>query len=131
MNMQNLDLNLLKTLHILLEEENVSRAAMRLSLSQSAVSHALGRLRNYFGDPLLIKVKNGMSPTTLAEDLKVPLAKIIDQINELEMPFKTIKDDKNEIAIEWVSNKDKRKGILKREKVRKVIKFKIQLDPKS
>jgi DNA-binding transcriptional LysR family regulator len=82
-NIQNLDLNLLKTLHVLLEEENVSRAAMRLSLSQSAVSHALGRLRNYFDDPLLIKVKNGMSPTTLAEDLKVPLAKIIEQINEL------------------------------------------------
>jgi DNA-binding transcriptional LysR family regulator len=82
-NIQNLDLNLLKTLHVLLEEENVSRAALRLSLSQSAVSHALGRLRNYFDDPLLIKVKNGMVPTTKADELKIPLAKIIDQVNEL------------------------------------------------
>ena len=59
------------------------------------------------------------------------LLTIIDKINDLEIPFKTIKDDKNEISIEWVSNKDERKGILKREKVRKVIKVQIQLDPKS
>ena len=59
------------------------------------------------------------------------LLTIIDQINDLEMPFNAIKDDKNEITIEWVSNKDKRKGILKREKVRKVIKVQIQLDSKS
>jgi DNA-binding transcriptional LysR family regulator len=83
MNIQNLDLNLLKTLHVLLEEGSVSRAAVRLSLSQSAVSHALGRLRSYFGDPLFIKVKNGMVPTTVAEDLKVPLGRIICQIKEL------------------------------------------------
>lgn len=83
MNIQNLDLNLLKTLYVLLEELNVSRAATRLSLSQSAVSHALGRLRQYFNDPLLIKIQNGMTPTVLAEDLKAPLAQIIGSIKSL------------------------------------------------
>ena len=83
MNIQDLDLNLLKTLHILLEERNVSRTANRLSLSQSAVSHALGRLRAYFNDPLLIKVQNGMSPTLLAQDLVAPLNRIIRDIKDL------------------------------------------------
>ncbi len=83
MDIQNLDLNLLKTLHVLLEELNVSKAATRLSLSQSAVSHALGRLRTYFNDPLLIKIKNGMTPTPTAEEIKGPLHKILSQIQEL------------------------------------------------
>ncbi len=83
MDIQNLDLNLLKTLHVLLEELNVSRAASRLSLSQSAVSHALGRMRAYFNDPLLIKVQNGMTPTALAQDLKAPLDQILHNIKAL------------------------------------------------
>lgn len=83
MDIQDLDLNLLKTLHILLEERNVSRAARRLSLSQSAVSHALGRLRRHFNDPLLIKVRNGMTPSLLAQDLAAPLNRIIHEIKDL------------------------------------------------
>lgn len=83
MDIQNLDFNLLKTLQVLLEELSVSRAASRLSLSQSAVSHALGRLRTYFNDPLLIKVRNGMTPTAMAEELKSPLNHIIGQIKDL------------------------------------------------
>ncbi len=83
MNIQNLDLNLLKTLNVLLEEKSVSRAAVRLSLSQSAVSHALGRLRKHFDDPLLLKVKDGMVPTAAAEELIVPLNRIINEIKEL------------------------------------------------
>ena len=83
MDIQNLDLNLLKTLNVLLEEQSVSRAGIRLSLSQSAVSHALGRLRTHFNDPLLIKVKDGMKPTAVAEELKIPLSRIINQIQEL------------------------------------------------
>lgn len=83
MDIKDLDLNLLRTLHILLEEKNVSRAANRLSLSQSAVSHALGRLRNYFKDPLLIKVQNGMTPTLFAQDLAAPLNRIIHDIKDL------------------------------------------------
>jgi len=83
MDIQNLDLNLLKTLHVLLEELNVSRAALRLSLSQSAVSHALSKLRIHFSDPLLIKIQNGMAPTPLAQELKTPLSGIMEQIKGL------------------------------------------------
>jgi DNA-binding transcriptional LysR family regulator len=83
MDIRQLDLNLLKTLHVLLEEESVSRAASKLFLSQSAVSHALGRLRAFFNDPLLIKVRNGMVPTVKAEELKIPLNDILLQIKNL------------------------------------------------
>jgi len=83
MDIRQLDLNLLKTLHVLLEEESVSRAASKLFLSQSAVSHALGRLRVFFNDPLLIKVRNGMVPTVKAEELKIPLNDILLQIKNL------------------------------------------------
>lgn len=83
MDIRNLDLNLLKTLHALLEELSVSRAALRLSLSQSAVSHALSKLRTHFNDPLLIKIQNGMTPTPLARELKTPLSGIMEQIRDL------------------------------------------------
>jgi DNA-binding transcriptional LysR family regulator len=50
-----LDLNLLVVLQALLAERNVTRAARRVGLSQSAASHALGRLRQVLGDPLLVR----------------------------------------------------------------------------
>ena len=52
MNLNSLDLNLLVALDALLKEANVSRAAMRIGLSQPAASHALQRLRDLIGDPL-------------------------------------------------------------------------------
>ncbi|PGW82576.1 LysR family transcriptional regulator, partial [Bacillus thuringiensis] len=54
MDTRRLDLNLLQTLEALLEERNVTRAAERLHLSQPAVSAQLARLRDLFGDPLLL-----------------------------------------------------------------------------
>ena len=51
MNLNSLDLNLLVALDALLREANVSRAAMRIGLSQPAASHALQRLRDLVGDP--------------------------------------------------------------------------------
>ena len=54
MNLNSLDLNLLVALDALLREANVSRAAMRIGLSQPAASHALQRLRDLIGDPLLV-----------------------------------------------------------------------------
>ncbi len=55
MNLAMLDLNLLVALDALLLEANVSRAAMRIGLSQPATSHALQRLREVLGDPLLVR----------------------------------------------------------------------------
>lgn len=68
-----LNLNLLVTLDALLEERNVSRAATRLGVTQSAVSHALRQLREHFGDPILVRVRGGMAPTTRAKALAGPV----------------------------------------------------------
>ena len=75
-----LDLNLLVTLEALLEERNVTRAAMRLHLSQPAVSAQLGRLRVLFEDALLIPAQRGMIPTAKALDLLAPLTQALDQV---------------------------------------------------
>nr|MDQ3034011.1 LysR family transcriptional regulator [Myxococcota bacterium] len=54
-NLAAVDLNLLVALDALLEERSVTRAARRLGLSQPAASHALARLRELAGDPLLVR----------------------------------------------------------------------------
>lgn len=64
------DLNLLVVLDVLLAERNVTRAAKRLRLSQSATSHALARLRKQFGDTLLVRSRAGMLLTPRAERLQ-------------------------------------------------------------
>lgn len=73
MRYKGLDLNLLHALDILLEVRNVSRAADRLNLSQSALSAALSRLRAYFGDELLLLEGRRMHPTPFAQQLSGPL----------------------------------------------------------
>lgn len=71
--LRRLDLNLLITLDALLIENNVTRAAERLNLSQSAVSLQLSRLRVFFEDPLLMPGPRGMRPTSRADELREPL----------------------------------------------------------
>jgi DNA-binding transcriptional LysR family regulator len=61
-----LDLNLLKVFDALLEECSVTGAGMRLNLAQSSVSHALRRLRTSLGDPLFIRNSRGVQPTAVA-----------------------------------------------------------------
>lgn len=68
-----LDANLLVTLDVLLAERNVTRAAERVGVTQSAMSHTLRRLRDLFGDPLLVRGKGEMVLTPRAEALVVPL----------------------------------------------------------
>ncbi|MDD9905619.1 MAG: LysR family transcriptional regulator [Rhodospirillaceae bacterium] len=80
---RNLDLNLLRVLHVLLEERNVSRAADRLALSQSATSHALGRIREYFDDPILARTAQGMQPTSRATAMAPAVARILSDIASL------------------------------------------------
>lgn len=63
------DLNLLPVFDALIREANVSRAATELGMSQSAVSHALKRLRLFFGDPLFLKTGSGMQATPRAMEL--------------------------------------------------------------
>ncbi|MBW4610530.1 MAG: LysR family transcriptional regulator [Hassallia sp. WJT32-NPBG1] len=85
-NFQKLDLNLLVVLHALLEERNVTNAGERIGLSQSATSHALGRLRQVFNDPLLVRSTKGMVPTPRALELLEPLEKILLNIERLIQP---------------------------------------------
>lgn len=74
------DLNLLRVLDVLLEERSVTRAGVRLGLSQSAVSHALSRLRQNLGDELFVRTPAGMKPTPRAIEiggrLHEPLAQL-------------------------------------------------------
>lgn len=75
-----LDLNLLVALDALLTERSVSLAADRLFLSQSATSSALGRLRDYFGDELLVVKGRQMILTARAEELIEPVRAVLEQI---------------------------------------------------
>ena len=65
----NLDLNLLRVLDVLLEERSVTRTGARLGLTQSAVSHALNRLRYMLGDELFVRGPAGMQPTPRAVEM--------------------------------------------------------------
>ncbi|WP_309975089.1 LysR family transcriptional regulator [Variovorax guangxiensis] len=80
MDSKRLDLNLLVTLEALLVEQNVTKAAARLHLSQPAVSAQLNRLRVVFADPLLVPAQRGMTPTTKAVELLGPLRQALDQV---------------------------------------------------
>jgi len=86
MNLNSLDLNLLVALDALLREANVSRAAMRIGLSQPATSHALQRLREVIGDPLLVRAGARMELTPRAMALRGPLAQTLEQVRGLFVP---------------------------------------------
>jgi DNA-binding transcriptional LysR family regulator len=77
------DMNLLATLDVLLEERNVTRAARRLSLTQSTVSHALGRLRAMFRDPLLVRAGRGLVATPRAETLGPAVRRVLADARRL------------------------------------------------
>ncbi len=64
-----LDLNLLRIFDAIAEERSATRAGERLGLSQSAISHALGRLRQLFDDPLFTRGPDGMRPTARAAEI--------------------------------------------------------------
>jgi DNA-binding transcriptional LysR family regulator len=83
MNLAALDLNLLVALDALLKEASVSRAALRIGLSQPAASHALQRLRDLIGDPLLVRAGARMELTPRALALRVPLAETLEQVRAL------------------------------------------------
>jgi len=80
-NIQSLDLNLLSIFVIVWETRSVSLAAERLSLTQSAVSHALRRLRARIGDALFVPGRDGLVPTPRAAELIVPVQGALQQIS--------------------------------------------------
>jgi DNA-binding transcriptional LysR family regulator len=82
----NLDLNLLRVFDALLEERSVTRAGDRLGLTQSAISHALGRLRHVLGDPLFTRKSGGIEPTPRALEIGPALHAALDQMREALSP---------------------------------------------
>ena len=85
-NLRRLDLNLLVTLDVLLTEHNVTRAAERLNFSQPSVSVHLAKLRDIFGDPLLLPGPRGMRPTARAEALREPLRQALEALEQAVAP---------------------------------------------
>jgi DNA-binding transcriptional LysR family regulator len=83
MNISAVDLNLLVPLEALLAERSVTRAALRVGLSQPALSNALARLRAIFGDPLLVRTGRAMALTTRGEALIQPVRAALTQIRSV------------------------------------------------
>ena len=84
------DLNLLVLFETVMRERHVGRAAERLSLSPSAVSHGLGRLRALLNDPLFIKTPRGVTPTDRALALEPTITEILARVRsvvETAAPF--------------------------------------------
>ncbi|WP_368150863.1 LysR substrate-binding domain-containing protein [Aeromonas sp. R2-4] len=77
-----LDLNLLAVFDMLMQERNVTRAAERLYLSQSTVSHALGRLRVALDDPLFVMSRREMMPTERAKALAGPVRQALAMLEQ-------------------------------------------------
>lgn len=81
-----LDLNLLLALHALVSEQSITRAGARLGVTQSAMSRSLLRLRDAFGDPLLVKSGRAMVLTPRAEELREPLDRMLEEVRRLVRP---------------------------------------------
>ena len=81
--LRDFDLNLLVALEALLSEGSVTGAAKRLSRGQPAASHALRRLRELFGDPLLVRDGNEMRLTPRAEALRDELEPVLREVRRL------------------------------------------------
>lgn len=84
--MDSSEIRLLRALRVLLRERSVSRAAHLLGLSQPATSHVLSRAREMFGDPLLLRARNGMVPTERALELDRQIQKLLEDYDLLVEP---------------------------------------------
>ena len=86
MNYESFDLNLLNVFDAVMTELNVTRAAVRLNMTQPAVSNALKRLRHVLNDELFVKVPSGVSPTPKALELSQPIREALNQIRQTLEP---------------------------------------------
>jgi DNA-binding transcriptional LysR family regulator len=81
--MKSMDLNLLTALDALLQEANVTRAARRLGLSTPATSHALARIRDRLGDPILVRAGRRMVLTPHAESLRPQVRSLMEEAHRI------------------------------------------------
>lgn len=91
--LRRIDLNLLLVFDVLMQEKNVSRAAERVFLSQSAMSNALKRLREMLDDPILVRGAKGMQPTPRALALEAPVRSILQQVVRTLQPAQPFEPD--------------------------------------
>ena len=84
--LRRIDLNLLLLFEVLMQQGSVSKTAEQLGRTQSAVSHALGRLREQLGDPLLVKVGGRMQPSPYALELVQEVRPILRSIERVLSP---------------------------------------------
>ncbi|MCK7544222.1 LysR family transcriptional regulator [Marinobacter bryozoorum] len=82
MDISRVDLNLLVYLDVLLREKNVTKAANHLGITQPAMSNGLRRLRDLFGDPLLVRTSEGMTATERATELQPLVRSILSDIEQ-------------------------------------------------
>ncbi|WP_072459226.1 LysR family transcriptional regulator [Pseudomonas sp. NFACC49-2] len=90
MNIADIDLNLLKTFEALHDESSASRAALRLGVTQSAISAALRRLRSLYDDQLFVRTGRGLAPTLRADQLKPVIS---DALNKCRQSLAMIDPD--------------------------------------
>ncbi len=90
-----IDGKVLRAFLTILEESSVSKAADRLGVTQSAVSHTLGKLRVMLGDPLFVRSGQGLTPTERAQSLKEPVQKVLDGMRALTegRPFDPLSEE--------------------------------------
>jgi DNA-binding transcriptional LysR family regulator len=82
LNLRSVDLNLLPVFEATYEERSLSRAAQRLAMTQSAVSHAMTRLRGLFNDELFIRRSKGVLPTPVADGIYAKLRGALGSVRE-------------------------------------------------
>ncbi|MGO9602603.1 MAG: LysR family transcriptional regulator [Candidatus Binataceae bacterium] len=80
LNISSIDLNLFVVFEAIFAERSVTRASHRLHLTQPAVSHALGRLRETFGDPLFLRRGRAVAPTSLARKMIEPVRRALSEL---------------------------------------------------
>src|SRR6478735_7326441 len=91
-----LDLNLLRVFDAVMTEQNLTRAANRLAMTQPAVSNALRRLRDALHDELLIRTAHGVKPTARAELLWPTVRRALSELEEAVAPDQTFDPTKAE-----------------------------------
>jgi LysR family transcriptional regulator, nod-box dependent transcriptional activator len=109
MRFNRLDLNLLVCLDALIAEKSVSKAAERVFLGQPAMSSALGRLREHFGDEILVKIGRSMVLSPLARSLARPVRDILLQtqaVTSVRPDFDPAKSERkiSVVASDYVAN---------------------------
>jgi DNA-binding transcriptional LysR family regulator len=101
---RSIDVPLLRAFDALMRERSVSRAALRLHLSQPATSALLSRLRDLFSDPLFVRTSGGVVPTPRAETLAEPVRKVLADLQALLEPAQTFHPDTSDRTFHVAAN---------------------------